>query len=70
MQFSQFCDYSVGQRLFRIFEKFNGSSLKAKIFYFFNKLTLESRFDAFRDNAQLKILLEMTLYNFKEKTSL
>lgn len=58
-----------------MFEKFFGSSLKAKIVYFFNKLSLvnkpgQDNFEAYRDNANLKDLLEFTLYNFGEDVSL
>ena len=62
---NQFCSHECGQRQFRIFEKFFGASLKAKINFFINKLTLESQ-ETFRDYSQLKYLLEFTLFNFNE----
>ena len=49
--------------------------MKAKIIYFFNKLSLvnkpgQDNFDAYKENANLKDLLEFTLYNFTEGVSL
>ena len=69
------CSFEIRQRQFAIFEKFFGSSLKAKIVYFFNKLSLvnkpgQDNFEAYKDNANLKDLLEFTLYNFRENVSL
>ena len=69
------CSFEIRQRQFAIFEKFFGSSLKAKIVYFFNKLSLvnkpgQDNFEAYKDNANLKDLLEFTLYNFSENVSL
>ena len=69
------CSFEIRQRQFAVFEKFFGSSLKAKIVYFFNKLSLvnkpgQDNFDAYKDNANLKDLLEFTLYNFNEDVSL
>ena len=65
------CSFEIRHRQFAVFEKFFGSSLKAKILYFFNKLSLvnkpgQDNFDAYKDNANLKDLLEFTLYNFSE----
>lgn len=37
------CSHQIRQRQFAIFEKFFGSSLKAKIVYFFNKLSLVNK---------------------------
>ena len=63
------CSFEVRQRQFAIFEKFFGTSLKAKILYFFNKLSLVTKpaqdsFEVYKDNANLRDLLEFTLYNF------
>ena len=69
------CSFEIRQRQFAIFEKFFGSSLKAKIVYFFNKLSLvnkpgQDNFELYKDSANLKDLLEFTLFNFTEDISL
>jgi hypothetical protein len=33
------CSFELRQRIYRVFEKFNGSSLRAKLIYFFSKIT-------------------------------
>ena len=69
------CSFEIRQRQFAIFEKFFGSSLKAKIVYFFNKLSLvnkpgQDNFEGYKESANLKDLLEFTLFNFNENVKL
>lgn len=33
------CSFELRQRIYRVFEKFYGSSLRAKLIYFFSKIT-------------------------------
>lgn len=33
------CSFELRKRIYRVFEKFHGSSLRAKLIYFFSKLT-------------------------------
>jgi hypothetical protein len=42
MILNQSCSFELGQRQFKIFEKFFGTSLKAKLNYIFNKLALDN----------------------------
>ena len=68
MLLNQSCSFELGQKQFRIFEKFFGTSLKAKLNYIFNKLALDNNPEAYQNNASLKFLLEFTLYNFNNKS--
>ena len=47
MLLNQSCSFELGQKQFRIFEKFFGTSLKAKLNYIFNKLALDNNPEAY-----------------------
>jgi len=39
MRLKPCCSFELRQRIYRVFEKFHGSSLRAKLIYFFTKIT-------------------------------
>jgi len=62
------CSYNLRQRIYAVFEKFCGSSLKAKMNFYFDKLIKDEK-DFFIKFCHIQNFLDFTLYNFEQGES-
>jgi hypothetical protein len=65
----QSCNYRVRQRIYQLFERFQGAALKTKLQFFFQRMSSDDS-ELFTQFAQVNLLLDFTLFNFKKEVSI